>query len=786
MSFFKRDFSRDASITVLSGAVVFVVGSIISLYHQHRVITLALKGDSIAALNVIMPSLSQFIRLSLVFGIMFLSLSLFLVADRGLSLTDHEFRICVQYVSYCALVMSSVIPSLLSTPSLSRRHITQSVTVLALWWLICTGVCALLVTDTAFGINRVVFTVLSGGPPLLLSLSIVTGIKQHRIQLDSMSNRQCVELQLLFGHVYVVCTSGFFAKGSTNFLMALSVGCALTLGVLPFVSHRALLADTKYWRGLGKANTGGIIGAAKKGPSHAGGTELQQMHPDVASSSLQATLGELDRALIDFAHIQVGDVCSRGSTAIVYFGKYLPSLASGGTTIPVAVKVWTPPDIEEGDLQTMSKEVSISMSLSHPCIVKCYGICVRPPQLAMVLEQCSRGSLSASLTRDKECWTTIRKLRACLDASRALSYLHSIDIVHKDIKLENLFVTNNWQVKLGDFGESTATVRASQLCSDPLVGSVVYMAPELIGDNASACASHPAIDVYALGITLLQVWTGGADPYDGMSTFDIYKAVEAGTRPIIPMDVPSDVQIVICKCWSHDASSRPSAADVESLLHLSWDAYTEAEAEAELSDITDTAVDGADMGRLEDSALVGFGSGDELELGYGALYNQDSTEKMPGSGDYSTVPSSCSSSREIEQSSSARSIESALSIRSRPFFKTSTSERTVGMELSGFNIERSNSGNSMEKLQRGNCFGRSASGTTSERSPSGQTRSQSRPEYHKAKSEQVIGIGKEVRPGISVSQSARVSPKEGQFRAWQDTNCQDKNIPTTSKQSIEN
>jgi serine/threonine protein kinase len=219
----------------------------------------------------------------------------------------------------------------------------------------------------------------------------------------------------------------------------------------------------------------------------------------------------------------------------------------------------------------------------------------------MVLEFCAKGNLKSSILKQPENWTKEKRLHACLDASRALEYLHSQGIIHRDLKTENFFVSDDFTVKLGDFGESRkaphrrrssnnqsrqqstqSTIssffnrRESSVDSQSdessrrmtILGTVAYMAPELV--NAEKFYTT-AIDVYALGVTFWEIWSG-KEAYGDCSTFDIYKYVADGIRPELDDSFPNDLKDIIKDSWHQDSSDRPTARALvhrfESLLGL--------------------------------------------------------------------------------------------------------------------------------------------------------------------------------------------------------------------------
>ncbi|CAE7555984.1 unnamed protein product [Symbiodinium microadriaticum] len=345
--------------------------------------------------------------------------------------------------------------------------------------------------------------------------------------------------------------------------------------------YRTLLADTKFWRGLGRHNKGGIVASDDSST-----ITLPELTMRVASSDFQCMLGDVGDLFIDFAFIQIGNLVGSGSSASVYRGSLRQT--------DVAVKVSTPPEVTAEELLKIRQEALLNSKLRHPCIVSFYGICIRPPQIGIVIEYCDHGNLRESLEKDIAEWTPLRRLDAALDACRAVAYLHSQGYMHRsvcrvfwllmvvivsalhlyrDIKPENYFVTRSWKVKLGDFGEST-TIKEEAQVSDSggrmtVLGTIAYMAPELVEGKAFY---SEAIDIYALAITIWQIWTGN-DPFDGVDTFSLYDMIMRGKRPPLPTGAPPGFAEIISDGWDPSAYHRTSAQGMADSLSVVVDDY---------------------------------------------------------------------------------------------------------------------------------------------------------------------------------------------------------------------
>lgn len=120
--------------------------------------------------------------------------------------------------------------------------------------------------------------------------------------------------------------------------------------------------------------------------------------------------------------------------------------------VPCAIKVIFSSDVTEEDVNKAAVEATILSSVKSPNIIDIYGICVNPPNLCMVLEICSLGSLSDVLRNGKYDLGIVDKLFLAWGCCSGVSALHafSANIVHRDIKSMNFLVDSQLNAKLAD------------------------------------------------------------------------------------------------------------------------------------------------------------------------------------------------------------------------------------------------------------------------------------------------------------------------------------------------
>ncbi|XP_013715772.2 L-type lectin-domain containing receptor kinase I.7-like [Brassica napus] len=161
---------------------------------------------------------------------------------------------------------------------------------------------------------------------------------------------------------------------------------------------------------------------------------------------------------------------------------------------------------EEGMKQFVA-EIVCMKSLKHRSLVPLLGYCRRKRELLLVSEYMPNGSLDHYLFDHSI--TSIpwwRRLAIVKDIASALSYLHTEAdqvVIHRDIKAANVMLDAEFNGRLGDFGMSRLYDRGADPTTTAAVGTVGYMAPELITMGPST-----GTDVYAFGVFLLEVACG--------------------------------------------------------------------------------------------------------------------------------------------------------------------------------------------------------------------------------------------------------------------------------------
>ncbi len=160
--------------------------------------------------------------------------------------------------------------------------------------------------------------------------------------------------------------------------------------------------------------------------------------------------------------------------------------------------------------------------MHHPNIVEFYRAFTYEESTYIVLEVCPNGSLMDMVKKRR--YITEPEVRYyTIQIAGAIKYMHSKGIIHRDLKMGNIFLDSHMNVKIGDFGlaallisgKDMATVRRTTLCGTPN-----YIAPEILEKGKKG--HDQAVDIWSLGIIIFAMLTG-RPPFQSSTQDEIYR-----------------------------------------------------------------------------------------------------------------------------------------------------------------------------------------------------------------------------------------------------------------------
>ncbi|MDX1457162.1 MAG: serine/threonine-protein kinase [Marinobacter sp.] len=246
----------------------------------------------------------------------------------------------------------------------------------------------------------------------------------------------------------------------------------------------------------------------------------------------------------------------RGAMGVVYLGRD-PKIAR-----TVAIKTLSYQQYEPSELKVLKtrffREAEAAGRLNHPAIVTVYDVGEEADLAFIAMDYAPGKPLSHHGKADRLLPLAV-VLKLMAEVADALAYAHSQNIVHRDIKPDNLiYDAQSGQLKITDFGIAKIT-DDSRTRTGSVLGSPLYMSPEQLKGQKVTGAS----DIYSLGVTLYRL-VSGETPYTGDTlaslTYQILNKRPRSVKTFNP-DLPPGVVRLINKAIQQEPAKRFASAD---------------------------------------------------------------------------------------------------------------------------------------------------------------------------------------------------------------------------------
>ncbi|NXI45342.1 M3K21 kinase, partial [Galbula dea] len=270
---------------------------------------------------------------------------------------------------------------------------------------------------------------------------------------------------------------------------------------------------------------------------------------------------------IDFQHLELQEIIGVGGFGKVYRATWQ------GREVAVKAARQDPDEDITATAESVRQEAKLFSMLRHPNIIALHGVCLREPNLCLVMEFARGGSLNRALAAAAPGTGAARGGRRipphilvnwAVQIARGMLYLHDeaiVPILHRDLKSSNILLLEkmehddicNKTLKITDFGLAREWHRTTKMSA---AGTYAWMAPEVIKSSMFSKGS----DIWSYGVLLWELLTGEV-PYRGIDGLAVAYGVAVNKLTLpIPSTCPEPFAKLMKECWEQDPHIRPSFA----------------------------------------------------------------------------------------------------------------------------------------------------------------------------------------------------------------------------------
>uniref|UniRef100_A0A2K6KS99 Mitogen-activated protein kinase kinase kinase n=1 Tax=Rhinopithecus bieti TaxID=61621 RepID=A0A2K6KS99_RHIBE len=261
---------------------------------------------------------------------------------------------------------------------------------------------------------------------------------------------------------------------------------------------------------------------------------------------------------IDFAELTLEEIIGIGGFGKVYRAFWI------GDEVAVKAARHDPDEDISQTIENVRQEAKLFTMLKHPNIIALRGVCLKEPNLCLVMEFARGGPLNRVLSGKRIPPDIL--VNWAVQIARGMNYLHDeaiVPIIHRDLKSSNILILqkvengdlSNKILKITDFGLAREWHRTTKMSA---AGTYAWMAPEVIRASMFSKGS----DVWSYGVLLWELLTGEV-PFRGIDGLAVAYGVAMNKLALpIPSTCPEPFAKLMEDCWNPDPHSRPSFTNI--------------------------------------------------------------------------------------------------------------------------------------------------------------------------------------------------------------------------------
>ncbi|KAL3538231.1 hypothetical protein ACH5RR_001597 [Cinchona calisaya] len=277
---------------------------------------------------------------------------------------------------------------------------------------------------------------------------------------------------------------------------------------------------------------------------------------------------DIDNQLMvdDLSSLFLGPCFARGAQGKLHLGTYKDQSVAVKIS-PILDDFHKFSDLADKIEKQFHREFTFLSRLRHPNVLQFVAAYKKPPILGIITEYVSRGSLGSFLNKIEHShkFLPLKKVIAmALDIARGMAYVHSQGIVHRDLKPDNILISEDFHLKVADFGLACEESECRRLADG--AGTYKWKAPEMVKRKKSY---NRKIDVYSFGLILWEL-VAGTVPFEDMTREQVaFAVVNKNLRPPVPKHCHPTMRALIEQCWCSKPAKRLEFSQIVQILqHL--------------------------------------------------------------------------------------------------------------------------------------------------------------------------------------------------------------------------